>query len=34
MHENDTFQFLKSILYSNGEICEDANHKIITGWIK
>jgi hypothetical protein len=31
---NDTFQYLGSILQSDGEIDEDVSHRIRAGWVK
>jgi hypothetical protein len=31
---NDTFQYLRSMLQSEGEIDEDVSHRIRTGWVK
>jgi hypothetical protein len=31
---NDTFQYLRSMLQSEGEIDEDVSHRIRAGWVK
>jgi hypothetical protein len=31
---NDTFQYLESMLQSDGEIGEDVSHRIRAGWVK